>query len=408
MARKFFDELTESWKAFQDEEHFELDVADVNRVVKTLGEHQQRYGDEQKNCFHYIQQALCTGPNLARLADEASITEEERRDARMLQLFEEMHLTNENRFARSSVENRAACLSDLAAMFLEKDRIGKLNPFLTKECIDEVHRVITLYLELEVLAEKFSRILSMHCGMAVGTDGETTKSPSVMVSSRVKENVIKNAGLIAQELLCVRNWCTTEHPYLLAFEVENRLQIRPQQYDIFLLCVNHPNAIAQLNMGEGKTRVIVPMLILYYTTRKNAEEETQTLQRRIMRITVLRPLLGEFEAYLKQTLQHSVFQKRVYVTPFNRDVDLRCAKNARCLYDTYVECAWSGGVLIETPESRMSKMLKYYELQMELEASLQSGVANSDVKEAVEKLKGVVYFPACDVLDEADEELKQK
>lgn len=64
-----------------------------------------------------------------------------------------------------------------------------------------------------------------------------------------------------------RTWDVALHPQWLVFEVEGRLQIRPDQYTVAqaLLDGAGPDGrgpVAQLNMGEGKTRVILPMLIL--------------------------------------------------------------------------------------------------------------------------------------------------
>ncbi len=61
-----------------------------------------------------------------------------------------------------------------------------------------------------------------------------------------------------------RTWDPAQHPAWLVFEVEGRLQIRPQQHAIAQHLMGHPGAIAQLNMGEGKTRVILPMLALHW------------------------------------------------------------------------------------------------------------------------------------------------
>jgi hypothetical protein len=48
------------------------------------------------------------------------------------------------------------------------------------------------------------------------------------------------------------------------FEAEGQLQIRPQQFCIANHLLHHPGAICQLNMGEGKTRVILLMLALVW------------------------------------------------------------------------------------------------------------------------------------------------
>lgn len=71
---------------------------------------------------------------------------------------------------------------------------------------------------------------------------------------------------LLQELLTCRTWDASSHPLWLVFEVEGRLQIRPNQHALArTLLAGGPDMrgpIAQLNMGEGKTRVILPMLVL--------------------------------------------------------------------------------------------------------------------------------------------------
>jgi hypothetical protein len=61
-----------------------------------------------------------------------------------------------------------------------------------------------------------------------------------------------------------RTWDVTRHPRWLVFEVEGRLQIRPLQQQIAQTLIDNPGAVVQLNMGEGKTRVILPMLALHW------------------------------------------------------------------------------------------------------------------------------------------------
>ena len=71
------------------------------------------------------------------------------------------------------------------------------------------------------------------------------------------------AHAMAQELNVRRVWDPAQHPRWLAFEVEGQLQIRPVQYTIARHLMQHMGDVVQLNMGEGKTRVILPMLALH-------------------------------------------------------------------------------------------------------------------------------------------------
>jgi hypothetical protein len=75
---------------------------------------------------------------------------------------------------------------------------------------------------------------------------------------------------LLQELQVVRVWCSAEYPEWLVFEAEGQLQIRPAQFNIADHLIHHPGSIAQLNMGEGKTSVILPMLALHWSKNRDA------------------------------------------------------------------------------------------------------------------------------------------
>jgi hypothetical protein len=72
-----------------------------------------------------------------------------------------------------------------------------------------------------------------------------------------------------QELQVHRTWSVDDHPAWLVFEMEGGLQIRPAQHWVAAYLMEHPGSIVQLNMGEGKTRVILPMLILHWANGTN-------------------------------------------------------------------------------------------------------------------------------------------
>jgi Protein of unknown function (DUF3638) len=56
---------------------------------------------------------------------------------------------------------------------------------------------------------------------------------------------------LLSELTCVRKWRPSKYPKWIAFEVEQCLQIRPDQYSIVEQLLNTPGGIFQLNMGLG-------------------------------------------------------------------------------------------------------------------------------------------------------------
>ena len=73
---------------------------------------------------------------------------------------------------------------------------------------------------------------------------------------------------VISEIDCVREWNADEHLRWLAFEVEQAIQIRPEQYLITRQLLENRASIVQLNMGLGKTRVILPMLIMELLSQK--------------------------------------------------------------------------------------------------------------------------------------------
>ena len=75
--------------------------------------------------------------------------------------------------------------------------------------------------------------------------------------------------------------------------------------------MQNPKSVLQLNMGEGKTRVIVPMLILECASGAQ-----------VFRLNVLAPLLHEMYDYLHNALSASLLPRRVFTLPFCRDVKL--------------------------------------------------------------------------------------
>lgn len=66
-----------------------------------------------------------------------------------------------------------------------------------------------------------------------------------------------------QELQCTRAWSPKEYPEWLLFEVEQNKMIRQKQFEVAkakLDLSTNAGSVLQLNMGEGKTSVILPIL----------------------------------------------------------------------------------------------------------------------------------------------------
>jgi hypothetical protein len=107
------------------------------------------------------------------------------------------------------------------------------------------------------------------------------------------------------------NWSPAQRPEWLLFEIESDLMIRPIQAKVAERMENpkdNENALLQLNMGEGKSMVIVPLLTLSLADGN-----------KICRVTVLRSLFQINKTYLSFRIGSIILDRRVYCFPCRRD-----------------------------------------------------------------------------------------
>lgn len=197
------------------------------------------------------------------------------------------------------------------------------------------------------------------------------------------------------ELSSTRQWSSEEHPYWLAFEVEGRLQIRHEQYIVAQHLIENPGSVCQMNMGRGKTRVIMPMLFLYYSHRYRGKK--------VVRAHFLTPLLSETRQFMHRYLSASSTLGLNFIElPFHRTVKLD-ADSLWLMLETIEEAKRCGKFLMVAPEHRMSLELK----QLDLKAGVGAGGGNQDamVDILADILDSNHYI---DILDECDAVLHHK
>ena len=251
-------------------------------------------------------------------------------------------------------------LRDLACAAWEPDELYKFNPFLSAASVQDVLQPAVLeWLALCVLEDKLERM----------------KLLAVEGNVQELERELKEIG---------RDWCVKLHPQWLVFEVEQRLQIRRIQHRIAAFCISRPGAITQLNMGEGKTRVILPMLIL-----ELAQPD------RLVRLHFLSQLIDEAYYYLHRHLTASLMCRRLLRLPFHRDVKLT-AQDVAMMRDCLSRCMSACGAVCVAPEHRLSLQLKWHELWLAGKTKLTQSLATLDA------------LPFCDIFDESDEILHHK
>ena len=172
------------------------------------------------------------------------------------------------------------------------------------------------------------------------------------------------------------------HRRWLAMEVEGALQIRNAQYILANHLIKNAGSISQLNMGLGKTRVVLPMLVLHYTEKSRRSD--------LVRVNVLSSLLDECFDYFQRFLMSSQ-SVMIYKFPFNRSLELT-SSDLKIALVTLKECKSKGGVLLITPESHSSLMLKSKEA---FKKNLPDGPL---YKELLKLLAGISIFDESDAL----------
>ncbi|KAL8668988.1 MAG: hypothetical protein Q9224_007762, partial [Gallowayella concinna] len=184
-------------------------------------------------------------------------------------------------------------------------------------------------------------------------------------------------------------WSAHERPDWLLIEIDGDFLIRPVQVRVALEMIRPSsltNTLMQLNMGEGKSSVITPLIAA-----------TLADGSRLVRVVVLRSLAKQMEESLIQRLSGLV-NRPVYLMPFSRktDVDEATILNIQELYN---ECMANRGILVAQPEHILSLKLRGIERLAESSVSVGTKLM---------KTQDWLNYICRDILDESDEILDVK
>eukprot|EP00198_Chlamydomonas_reinhardtii_P008814 XP_001698151.1 predicted protein [Chlamydomonas reinhardtii] len=284
------------------------------------------------------------------------------------------------RLLRAAAAAAEAGPLDLMRVAVRPELVAEFNPFLSPEAAQELQRRVLTWLQLCVLEDRLGRVEALAAAREAGDDC---------------------LPQLVQELGVHRTWDMAAHPEWLVFEVESQLQIRPQQYTVArMLMEGGDGPIAQLNMGEGKTRVILPMLVLALADGK-----------RVVSLAFLSTLLDEADAYLHGALCAGVLGRKLFTMPFHRDIELTPARVLR-MRAALAHCMQYRGVLLVAPEHRLSLELKWKELicreRQGHEATATTGGAAGCSQQVVTLLAALLRTPVLSILDESDELLHHR
>ncbi|KAF9695776.1 hypothetical protein EKO04_006190 [Ascochyta lentis] len=140
------------------------------------------------------------------------------------------------------------------------------------------------------------------------------------------------------------NWSPHEFPETLLLEAESGIMVREVQATIaeqMMQPPNDENTVMQLNMGEGKSSTIVPIVAAALANRE-----------KLVRVIVAKPQSKQMLEMLVAKLG-GLLNRRIYHMPFSRDIRLN-DDDARAIREMYQECMSYRGVLLVQPEHILS------------------------------------------------------
>ncbi|KAI9148869.1 hypothetical protein HJFPF1_10912 [Paramyrothecium foliicola] len=220
---------------------------------------------------------------------------------------------------------------------------------------------------------------------------ELATSLANVQSARRLYKARNNEQDLIQELLSMRErgWDPLLFPDSLLLEVEGDLRIRKVQEEIATVMMYPPegqNAVMQLNMGEGKSTVIVPKVAASLADGS-----------RLVRAIVAKPQSRQMFHILVSKLG-GLLARRIYQMPLSRANNVT-VHQVHLLDKHFKECAANGGILLVQPEHILSFQLMTIERAIMHEETLARALWN---------LQEFFVNSSRDIVDESDENFSTK
>ncbi|KAL2888634.1 hypothetical protein HOO65_030135 [Ceratocystis lukuohia] len=184
------------------------------------------------------------------------------------------------------------------------------------------------------------------------------------------------------------NWSPEDYPNSLLLEIDSGLIIREVQQDIAHLMINPPsdqNCVTQLNMGEGKSSVIVPIVSAALANKQ-----------RLMCVIVAKPQSKQMLETLLTKLGGLV-NRRVFQMPYSRGL-VTTESQAQLLLRLLQDCQNVGGVLLVQPEHLLSLKL----------AGIQAKLSQSPCADTLVSIQDFMNNKSRFLVDESDENFSVK
>ena len=146
------------------------------------------------------------------------------------------------------------------------------------------------------------------------------------------------------------------------------------------------NISLQLNMGEGKSSVIVPLVASTLAEGSN-----------LVRVVTLKPLSNQMFQLLVSRLS-GLANRPIFYLPFSRSLRMT-SSIIRAIDGLYKRCVAEGGVLVVQPEHILSQKLMHIDILLTSDGNHEK----SSIAEELGTLQDWVAQRSRDVLDESDE-----
>ncbi|KAL1886622.1 hypothetical protein Plec18167_000554 [Paecilomyces lecythidis] len=344
-------------KAEIAEEVLELEEI-IDSTIRSSCSVESRYGQDMKESIHALK-AIDAVPE----AESFLITFDEGTD----------HFKDEIKKARSVVRNHYQSIVD--ALLMNESSFHWLSQANIWPCMTPVTILEQLRSTSKLPVKLHMRESIISYGIEIVKLQQLIRMKGALRNHRVLYQEYKNSGHI--------NWNPSDYPDWLLMEIDSNLQIREEQATVALEIIFPPsgsNSVLQMNMGQGKTSVIMPMVASVLADGK-----------RLARLIVPKALLSQTAEVLQTRLGGLVGRDITHI-PFSRKIPTAngIIDSYRNIHETALQ---SSGVMLEAPEHVLS--FKLSGLQKLCDSISTEGVQMVNIQRWMDNV-------CRDVLDECD------
>ena len=184
-------------------------------------------------------------------------------------------------------------------------------------------------------------------------------------------------------------WKPKDHVEWLLLEIDFNLRIRQDQYEVAQAMLS-PNTtssfVLQMNMGQGKSSVVIPMLVTELANSQN-----------LARVVIPRSLLLQ-TAQLLQTRLGGLINRKIKHVPFSRRSSTEIS-SLKMYHQIHTDTLQSRGVILTLPEHMLS-------FKLSGETELSNG--HTQQADTMIKIQDWLSKKCRDILDECDHMLAVK